>query len=150
MSTGKGWVDVGRRNAAFLFCGCLLLASCASAPVVTDAIGEPLTDALITGAEINDTAMNIAGLVSTLPASPVKDALKVESDTLTERAAKLSKELSFVRAGYYSTLEDVGKLEADRDKWKARAASRLLWAVIASGLVVLGVAGWVVTRRFPF
>ena len=141
---------MGRRNAAFLFCGCLLLASCASAPVVTDAIGEPLTDALITGAEINDTAGNIASLVIALPASPVKDALQEESRTLTERAARLSKELSLVRAGYYSTLEDVGRLEADRDKWKDRAASRLLLAVVSTGLVVLGVAGWIVTRRFTF
>ena len=127
----------------------MLLASCASTPVANDAIGEPLTDALITGAEINDTAGNIAGLVSTLPASPVKDALQEESKTLTERAAKLSKELAMVRAGYYSTLEDVGKLEADRDKWKDRAASRLLWAVLATGLVVLGVAGLIVSRRWP-
>jgi hypothetical protein len=79
----------------------------------------------------------------------VKDALQEESKTLTERAAKLSKELAMVRAGYYSTLEDAGKLEADRDKWKDRAASRLLWAVIATGLVLLGVVGWIVARRWP-
>ena len=125
-----------------------MCVGCASTPTVVDAIGKPLTDALITGAEINDTAGNIAGLVSTLPASPVKDALQEESKTLTERATRLSKELSMVRAGYYSTLEDVGKLEADRDKWKDRAASRLLWAVVSTGLVVLGVAGWIVSRRW--
>ena len=153
MSTGKGWFNVGRKRLGFFLlalCGSLVCLGCASAPAVTDAIGEPLTDALITGAEINDTAGNIAVLVSTLPASPVKDALREESKTLTERAARLSKELSLVRAGYYSTLEDADKLEADRDKWKERAASRLLWAVIASGIVVLGVAGWIVTSRFPF
>ena len=141
---------MGRRNVAFLFCGCLLFASCASAPVVTDAVGEPLTDAIITGTELTGTAENIAVLVEALPVSPVKESLAAESSKLTGQIEKLNRELALTRAGYYSTLEDVDKLEADRDKWKDRAASRLLWAVIASGLVVLVVAGWIVTRRFPF
>ena len=153
MSTGKGWLNVGRKRLGFFLlalCGALVCVGCASAPTVTDAIGKPLTDALITGAEINDTAGNISALVITLPDSPAKDALQEESKTLTERAARLSKELALVRAGYYSTLEDVGKLEADRDKWKDRAASRLLWAVVSTGLVVLVGAGLIVSRRFPF
>ena len=137
MNTGKGWFNVGRRNVAFLFCGCLLLVSCASAPVVVDEINKPLTDAMITGTELTGTAESIAGLVEALPASPVKDSLAEESNVLTGQVEKLNRELAITRAGYYATIEDVGKLEADRDKWKDKAASRLIFAIILAATLAL-------------
>lgn len=146
MNTGKGWYNVGRRNVAFLFCGCLLLASCASTPVVTDAIGEPLTDAIITGTELTGTAENIAGLVETLPASPVKESLVVESSKLTGQVEKLNRELALTRAGYYATIEDVGRLEADRDKWKDKAANRLIFAIILAAILALFVLYGILRR----
>lgn len=128
---------MGRRNVAFLFCGCLIFASCASTPIVTDAIGEPLTDAIITGTELTGIAENIAGLVEALPDSPVKESLATESSKLTGQVENLNRELALTRAGYYATIEDIGKLEADRDKWKDKAANRLIFAIILAATLAL-------------
>lgn len=142
MNTGKGWYNVGRKRLVILLfiCWCALVCvGCASAPTVVDEINKPLTDAIITGTELTGTSENIAGLVETLPDSPVKDSLVVESSKLAGQVETLNRDLALTRAGYYATIEDVGRLESDRDKWKDKAANRLIFAIILAAILALSV-----------
>lgn len=148
---------MGRRTVVGLFLSVFalcLFAGCCTAPVVTDDIGKPLTDATITGTEISGTAENIAVLVAELPASPTQSALKTESEKLSSQVAALNSELKLARAGYYSTLEDVGALEADRDEWKEKAMNRLVVITALSGAsallsLILGFGIYAKLKGFP-